>query len=220
MACPKQDVKRQKQMEEIKRDVNLAPESQEQVVEDVKTPPQEAVVSEETTAKPAPHAGDRTDPNLLLKSLKEEKEKRRKLEEELDIIKSSALSDDEVMSDEGRILAGKIKVLESALADVKTDSAKKDVLIAHPILKEKWDEFEEFRSDPENKGMNLRTAAKAYLIENGMLDVPRKGLEKPTGGPRVPVTSGMSAEDIDNLRKNDEKKFYSMLKKGQIKFSE
>lgn len=206
-------------MTEQKRDVNAASESQEAVVEDVKTPPQEAVVSEETPAKPAPQAGDKTDPNLLLKSLKEEKEKRRRLEEELETLKSSALPDEEVVSDEGRILAGKIKTLESALAEFKTDSDKKDVLIIYPILKGQWNELEEYRALPENKGMNLRTAAKAYLIESGQLDAPRKGLEKPTGGPKTPPTPDMDAEAIDELRKNNPKKYYSMLKKGQIKFS-
>ena len=122
-----------------------------------------------------------------------------------------------MFSDEGKALHGEIVSLKSELSELKTESTKKDVLILHPVLKDKWEEFEEFRSDPDNKGMNLRTAAKAFLVEQGLLDVPRKGLEKPTGGPRTPITSEMTAEEIDDLRKNDYKKYYSMLKKGQIR---
>ena len=108
--------------------------------------------------------------------------------------------------------------MEASLNEIRTDSAKKDVLIAHPILKEKWDEFEEFRSDPENKGMNLRTAAKAYLVENGLIDVPRKGLESPTGGSKVAPASGtMTAQEAENLMKNDFKKYQELIRKGQLK---
>ena len=183
----------------------------------VKPQEQELVVPEETS-KPAPQAGSKTDPNLLLASLKEEREKRKLLEEELETLKSSNLSEEEVVSDEGRILAGKIKTLEASLDEIRSESAKKDVLIANPILKEKWNEFEEFRSDPENKGMNLRTAAKAFLVENGLIDVPRKGLERPTGGTKTPLPSGtMTAQEAENLMKNDFKKYQDLIRKGQLK---
>lgn len=202
-------------MEEQKPVVNgevTAPNS-----EVVKPQEQEAVIPEDITQKPAPQAGSKTDPNLLLKSLQEEREKRQKLEEELETLKSSNLSDEEVVSDEGRILAGKIKTLEASLDEIRSESAKKDVLIANPILKEKWNEFEEFRSDPENKGMNLRTAAKAFLVENGLMDVPRKGLEKPTGGTKVPLSTGMTAQEAENLMKTDFKKYQDLIRKGQLK---
>ena len=184
----------------------------------VKPQEQEPVIPEDITQKPAPQSGSKTDPNLLLKSLQEEREKRKLAEEELETLKSSNLSDEEVVSDEGRILAGKIKTLETSLDELRSESAKKDVLIANPILKEKWNEFEEFRSDPENKGMNLRTAAKAFLVENGLIDVPRKGLEKPTGGTKVPLPSGtMTAQEAENLMKNDFKKYQELIRKGQLK---
>ena|SRR3990167_9679004 len=184
----------------------------------VKPQEQEPVIPEDITQKPAPQSGSKTDPNLLLKSLQEEREKRKLVEEELETLKSSNLSDEEVVSDEGRILAGKIKTLETSLDELRSESAKKDVLIANPILKEKWNEFEEFRSDPENKGMNLRTAAKAFLVENGLIDVPRKGLEKPTGGTKTPLPSGtMTAQEAENLMKNDFKKYQELIRKGQLK---
>ena len=174
-----------------------------------------SVTSEVVT--PTVQPGDKTDPNLLLKSLQEEREKRRKVEEELETVKSSIPSDLEIYSDEGKALKGELSAVKSELSEVKSELAKKDLLLSQPILKDKWEEFETFRSDPENKGMNLRTAAKAFLTEKGLLDVSRKGLEKTTGGPRVPTISGMNVDDVANLRKNNYKKYQELLKKGQIK---
>lgn len=184
------------------------------------TPASEPIIKkEEVIQAPAVQAGDKTDPNLLLKSLQEEREKRRIAEQELETFKSSALSESEedVFSDEGKVLKKEIGALKSELSEVKSELTKKDLLIAHPILKDKMAEFEEFRSDPENKGMNLRTAAKAFLVENGLLDVSRKGLEKPTGGQRVPMSSGMTADDVKTLRETNFKKYQELLMKGQIK---
>ena len=162
-------------------------------------------------------AGSKTDSNLLLKSLQEEREKRRIVEGQLEeALKSPTLSE-EVFSDEGKVLEGELKTLKSELSEVKTELAKKDLLISHPILKETWAEFEEFRTSPDNKGMNLKTAAKAYLVENGLLDVPRKGLEKPTGGDKVPMASGMTSDDVKTLRETNFKKYQELIRKGQLK---
>lgn len=114
------------------------------------------------------------------------------------------------VEDEG----GKIK---EELGEIKAKLAKAEVIEAHPELKEVWSEFEQFRGDESNKGMNLRTAAKAFLIEKGLLDPRRKGLEKPTGGTRTPPSSGMTTEDIKRLRETDFKKYREMLKRGQLK---
>ena len=192
------------------------------VSEDVKPQEQETEVTEETTETPVTQAGDKTDPNLLLKSLQDEREKRRidsdkitLLEGKIEELESSALSD-EVFSDEGKVLDEKIKVLKTEVSDLKSDSTKKDLFIAHPVLKDKWTEFEEFRSNSDNKGMNMKTAAKAFLTENGLLDPPRKGLEKTTGGDRTPVTSGMTADEVKNLRENHPEEYRDKLMKGLI----
>jgi hypothetical protein len=159
-----------------------------------------------------PEAGGKTDPNLLLKSLREEREKRRDLEErleQLENLQTSTSSEEDDLSE--------VKSLKKELSEIKQDLHKKDLFISYPILKEKWEEFEEFRTNDDNKGMNMRTAAKAYLVENGLLEPTRKGLEKPTGGTRQPLQTGMTAEDVDNLRKNNFEKYRELLKKGQIK---
>jgi hypothetical protein len=175
-------------------------------------------------APPAP--GTKTDPALLLEALKDERTKRQTLEadlilarEELNNLKTNPTIPPESMSDEGRELDGKIKTLEQQLSGLQADNAKKDVLITYPILREKWAELEEFRKLPENKGMNLRTSAKSFLVENGLLEAPRKGLEKTTGGPRVATPSGMSEDDVKVLRETSPKKYYQMVKNGQLKIA-
>ena len=135
---------------------------------------------------------------------------------ELEISKNEETSP-EVFSDEGKVLQKQIEESSRKIEELTRENAKKDVLMAHPILREKWEEFEKFRSDPENKGMNLKTAAKAFLTESGLLDAPRKGLEKPTGGARTQPSPGMSIEEIKDLRENNWPKYLEMVKKGQIK---
>ena len=159
--------------------------------------------------------GSKTPPELLLKSLQEEREKAARLEEELS--KRGSNPSGEAFSDEGILLENKIKSLSSELEDIKFNNAKRELQESNPILKDKWNDFESFRLKPENKGMSISTAAKAYLIENGMFDQPRVGLESPTGGPRTPVSGGMTAEEIKNIRETDPRKYREMLEKGQIK---
>lgn len=176
----------------------------------------EEIVPEET----APAPGSKTDPNLLLASLKDEREKRRVIEEKLRIaeekLTSSTPADDEVFSDEGKLLLKEIQTLKSELSEIKGNSSKKDVLIDYPILQDKWEEFEEFSLHPDNKGMNIKTAAKAFLVENGLFSAPRKGLEKPTGGDKSPKPLGMTAEDVKTLRETNFRKYTDLLAKGQI----
>lgn len=187
-------------------DVNNAPLSTEPVVKDT-TP-----VVEST---PLVQPGDKTPPNLLLQSLQEEREERRKLEARLSLLETSSESSD-VFSDEGKALQGEIKTLRTSLDELKHDNAKKDILIANPIMKDKWAEFETFRSDPENQGMNLRTATKAFLLDQGLLDPERKGLEKTTGGSRIPTNQGISNEDKKLLRETNFRKYTEMLERGEI----
>ncbi len=173
----------------------------------------------------APEAGTKTESALLLKSLQEEREKRRAqdekmalLEEELSTLKSSHLTDAEAFSDEGKALEAKINSLRDEIVSLKNDSAERELKASNPIFKEKWQEFEEFRQLSENKGMNLRTAAKAFLVENGLLEPTRKGLERTTGGKGTPSASGMTMEEIKHLRETNFRKYQEMVKKGQIIF--
>jgi len=195
--------------------VNQEPVTEAPVSEDVKTQEPEVETTEEVT--PKVQAGDKTDPNLLLKSLQDEREKRRLLEEELEQLKSSALSEDEVFSDEGKALKKQITTLTEKINSIEEEKNLQMVYAQYPVLKEKSEEFNTFRADyPRTK---LDNVAKLYLAENGLLEPTRKGLEKTTGGTRIPPTSGMTAEDVKTLRETNFKKYQEMLSKGLIKIS-
>lgn len=107
--------------------------------------------------------------------------------------------------------------IKAELKDIKSKLAKTELLESHPILKESWGDFEKFREDEDNKGMNLKTAAKAFMAEKGLLEPTRKGLEKPTGGSKTPPSTNMTSEEVKNLRETNYRKYVDMLKKGQIK---
>lgn len=109
--------------------------------------------------------------------------------------------------------------LRSELKEVKEKQAKLELQETYPQLKEVWNLFEEFRSQDENKGLNLKTAAKAFLVEKELIAPQRKGLERTTGGPKAPVSAGMSPEDVKGLRENNYKKYLEMVRKGQLKIS-
>ena len=183
---------------------------------------QEEVVKTEAQT---PKAGDKTEPNLLLKALQEERDKRREVEKELEeqikLRESSNSSDDDVWSDEGKALDQRFnertKALEAELAEIKKENAKKDLLVSNPVIKEHLAEFEEYLLDPDNKGMNLKTAAKAFMVDKGLLETKRTGLEKPTGSDRQPSTIGkMTAADARRLRETNFKKYQEMVINDQI----
>lgn len=175
-------------------------------------------IEEEAPEEATPAAGSKTDPALLLQSLKEEREKRREAErraKELEEQISSSTPTDEVYSDEGKTLLSKIQGLETELSGYKTESTRKDVLREYPVLEDKWTEFNEYLAEPENAGMALKTAAKSFLIENGLsITTKRKGLEKPTGGDKTPKPQGYTFEQMKNLRENDWDKYNKLLKEG------
>lgn len=174
------------------------------------------------TVVPPVQPGDKTDSALLLDALHVEREKRRMAEEKARLLQQQ-LTDptlpDDIMSDEGKILFRKLETQTSELADVKSQLAKKDLLLAHPEMADKWQEFEDFRQLPDNHGMNMNTAAKAFRIEK-LLETglpPRKGLEQPTGGDKTPPTTGMTADDVRTLRETNFKLYQKKLLAGEIK---
>lgn len=110
----------------------------------------------------------------------------------------------------------KVKKMQVELSEVKEKLTNNEVKEAYPQLKEVWEEFQTFRTDEENKGMSIKTSAKAFLTEKGLLTPKRIGLEKPTGGTRTPVSTKMSNEDIKHLRETNYRKYVEMLSKGLI----
>lgn len=178
---------------------------------------EQQVEKQEVVAQPAP--GSKTPPELLLKSLQEERKKREKLEEEKRIMEeeiNNPETTDEVFSDEGKILERKISELNNKFIQIEEEKSLEKLFSQYPILKEKSEEFNEFRKTEHPKA-KLESVAKLYLVENGFYEPPRKGLEKTTGGTRTPMTSGMTADEIKTLRETNYKKYTDMLMKGQIK---
>lgn len=187
-------------------DVNPAPVSEEQ-----------EVTEEVTEVKPQP--GEKTDSALLLKSLHEEREKRRQAEAALEAerIRASQPKVD-VVSEEGKLLDSKIAALEAEIQATRAERELSKVQTTYPMLKDKSEEFEQYRA--ENPGMRLDVAAKAFLAENDLLEPikPRKGLESGSGGgARAPVSTGMTPEEIDALRVNNYNEYARRIRAGTLK---
>jgi len=190
----------------------------------------------ETASNPEPvkevtKAGDKTDPNELLDKLQQERVKRREAEslnlEKDEKIKeletSSTSSESEVYSPEGLELQKDLRQVRQDMADLKKENAKKDLLLRNPVIKEHLKEFDEYQADPANRGMNLNTAAKAFMADKGLLDAttPRKGLEKATGGDKAPTKVGkMSHADAERLRTTNFDKYREMVINDQIQIED
>ena len=146
-------------------------------------------------------------------------ERAKKAEEDLKALREQGLSapSQEVWSDEGKLLAQRIEAMERENSQLKEARALEQVKAKYPILGEKMAEFEQFKLQyPSYASENI---AKLFLVENGLLGVEpeRKGLEKPTGGPRTSAPIGMTLEDVDNLRQTNFQLYKSKLLSGEIK---
>ena len=165
-------------------------------------------------AKPQP--GEKTDSALLLKSLQEERDKRRDAEAEVERLKGASI--DAPISDEGKFLYSRVQTLEQKLA-AEDEQRRIDALRStYPALKDKSDEFESFRTAPENAGMRIETAAKAFLADNDLLvqPKPRKGLESDTGGGRSAPKQGMTADEVEDLRVNNFREYSKRIRNGTL----
>lgn len=192
----------------------------------VNQPEGEEVITPPAPAEPAPVAepvvvppGAKTPPELLLKSLQEEREKNRKLEQDLlEARKASEKTGPEVFSDEGKILDQRISQLDAAISAQKEGERIRAVQTVYPAIVDKADEFETYRNLPENVGMPIETAAKAFVVENDLLvsPTPRKGLERETGGERVVQKVGRTPEEIDRLRVDNYRQYVKELKAGTL----
>lgn len=109
--------------------------------------------------------------------------------------------------------------LAAQVAELTAKQTRSDIIEAYPVLKDVWADFESYQKSDVNKGMSAMVAAKAFLIEKGLLEPAHPGLEQPTGGARVPTSPGMYSDDIKKLRETDYKKYRDMVKKGLIKIS-
>ena len=170
------------------------------------------VVTTEPVATPVP--GSKTPESNLLAALHEERRKNKELEDKLNNLNTTTPSD-EVYSDEGKLLSDKISSLELKLEKLEEDKVVGQVHSKFPVLKEHSAEFDEFRKEyPRHKMENV---AKLFLTEKGLLEVPRKGLENPTGGQRGPSEPQMTRDDVKHLRETNFRLYKEKLMKGLIK---
>jgi hypothetical protein len=183
---------------------------------------EEVTTPEEVIEAPV-QAGDKTPPNELLNSLQTERERRRVaedkqklLEEEIEALKNNPkATDEDVFSDEGKLLKKEISTVKQELSGIKEEAERKKIFETYPKLLEKEAEFEDYRK--QNKGMSLNTAAKAFLAENNMLSAGRKGLENTTGGDKGPSIQGMTANQVKDLRQSNYKEYVRLLSEDKIK---
>lgn len=165
--------------------------------------PVEPTVTTEPVETPK---GSQTPSENLYAALAEERRLRREAEDKLNQL--TVTVPDTEMSDEGRELRNEINVLKDKIE-------LRELQETFPQLKDMTPEFQEFRKEyPRHKAENI---AKLFLTEKGLLETPRQGLEKPTGGPKVPVSTDLSVDEVTKLRTTDYKKYTEMLRKGQIK---
>lgn len=173
------------------------------VSEDTKTQEvQESEVKEDEPKKP-----EQTQPPkgyVPYADLKKERERRKKAESELETLQSSEPEvEPEPSPVEDSDLQRKVKELE---LDNK--------LSKHPDLDDKRDEVEEFIEDHPN--YTLDDAIDLFKVRTGISDKPEPvGLESPNGGSKE-VPTGYTAEEIEEMRKNDYRKYQKLLLAGKL----
>jgi hypothetical protein len=169
-----------------------------------------------------PPPGSQTPADNLLAALQEERELRkeesrlrREAEDKLRQLGADP-SQPSYVSDEGRQLKGEVDTLTARISQMEEDKTLDALFIQYPLLKENVEKFRAFRSS-EHPQMKIESVAKLFLVENGLLESRRVGLENPTGGDRAPVAkNGMSPEEVANLRQNNWPKYQELLSKGLL----
>ena len=157
--------------------------------------------------------------SLKTKNLEFQKQKEHWKEKyERDIVSKSSEIDEDLFSDEGKLLRTEILSLKDKISKFETEKEENTIYTNYPQLKDKQDEFIEFSSDPDNAGIKKDKLAKLFLLEKGLLDtkVVRKGLEKPTGGSKANHKSGISNDEIKRLRESQPRRYQQMLRDGRL----
>ena len=161
--------------------------------------------------------GIKTPPENLYAALEEERRKRKEAEDRLHSI-SIEPQVSEAFSDEGKLLEREINSLRGVVNSLQEEKVLSATYSKYPELTGLTSEFDSFRAD--YPGAKAENVAKLFLMEKGLLSTPRKGLEKQTSGGQVPVSSGLTSEEIADLRKNNHRKYTDLLLSGKIKFDE
>ena len=193
---------------EQSKDVTLD-SSPEIITEDVKSEP-----VQEATPEPK---GSKTPESNLYAALEEERKLRKEADQRANEAEEQlSATNQDTFSDEGKTLKKQISGLEEKFKALQEEKELDGLKSQYPAIKDKWAEFDKFRADyPRTK---LENVAKIFLVENGMTEeVPtRKGLERPVAGPKIPQSTGMTSEDVANLRSTNYKKYLELLTSGKL----
>lgn len=193
----------------------VLPDSPQVAVEETKAEP--VVIPEEIKPTPEAPKGTKTPEANLYAALEEERRKRKEAEEKLYSI-SSEPQVSEAFSGEGKLLEKKINDLQGVIHSLQEKDVLSSVQSQYPQLRELSEEFNSFRSEfPQSK---IENVAKLFLMEKGLLDAPRKGLERQTTGGQGVTSDGLTAEEVSDLRKNNHRKYTELLMAGKIKLDE
>lgn len=127
----------------------------------------------------------------------------------------------DMMTETEKILLKRQEETEKKLARLEEEKQWQEDLtksiVKFPELSEQTEEFKEFCSQYP-KGVDMETLAKSFLFDKRPAEEKlRKGLEKPSGGTKVPISDGWKSEDVARLRETDEKKYLELVRKGIIK---
>lgn len=190
--------------EPISKDINFSPKAGDETPKNEVPQIDETIVAELETLK--------------IKNLELQKQKEHwkdKYDRDINNPKPSEIEED-LMSDEGKALKGHISTLEAKLADMENKQAIERLLTQYPVIKDKMDEFNEFRNEYPN--LDPEKIAKIFLVEKGYTEQlkPRIGLEKPTSGSKSHQKSGFSGDEIKRLRETQPRRYQQMLRNGKI----
>mgnify|MGYP001615419209 CR=1 FL=1 len=182
-------------------------------------------VAPELTAEPTVNQSDAEIAELKKKNseLQAQKEHwREKYERDITSLQTNEPAPSEeqdVYSDEGKVLKGEIKSLKDTIRSIENKEARREAEAEFPVLKERKADFEAFLEDDENKRLSVRKAATLFLAEQNLLapEPPeRKGLEKPTSGGQAPPEPKITPEQALEIMRTDSRKFEKLIREGKI----
>lgn len=203
-------------MEKVEQDVQEVQETSEEEAEETAEETSEETLTPEQIAE-LKKTAEVSSQNF--ERLKKEEQKRKELEAKIEKLEAK-LDDSGDYSEDDDVLKDKLAELNAKLLSIEEKSQWDSVTGSYPVLKDKKDDFDEFRQ--EYPGIPLDKAAKLYVMEKGLYETPtkRKGLEKAGGGTRNVPSGKMSTEDVARLRKNNYKEYVKLLKAGKIQVND
>lgn len=171
---------------------------------------------EHAGGSPAPtgsEPGSQTPPELLLKSLKEERAEKAELKKTISNLQTELTALKQGGENTGN---QDVKQLQEQINGLTETLALKDLVETQPLLKGHETEFKEFQK--LYPGVDMAAAAKLFISEKGLApNTQRKGLEPLGGGHRQPPKEGLSPEEITNLRTTNYRLYSKLVREGKIK---